>query len=182
MVAEDLLEAVRRVLRDVGLYDDGHKSDTEDKTEEGKAAEIHLAPMTNSWSRAARRAAERAAGESGATTTSPSTLPADGPLFRCTLRVSSSPDSSTLSLDWTWGSDRLVADAFFKFLIAKTGIKGGKRVREEDEDAGRPARRGRGRGRGAGRGRGGSARGNHGKPRPFHDPVSDNGWAGRASM
>ncbi|KAL1413478.1 hypothetical protein Q8F55_001252 [Vanrija albida] len=150
---------------------------------------VQLAPVAQSWSRAARRAAQREAGravggepaeggESDQAPQPPAAHDPPEPLFRA--RLSFDPPSvaepgAALRIDWTWGRDRTTVDALFKFLVSKSGLAGGaggasgagsaKRGADEGDDAAHTehfAKRGRGRGQGLGRGRGrggGRARG-----------------------
>ncbi|KLT38635.1 hypothetical protein CC85DRAFT_331431 [Cutaneotrichosporon oleaginosum] len=71
---------------------------------------ITLAPMANTWSRAARRAAQR--GEAPAL--------ASEPLFRARLRITGS-DAGEVSLDWEWG-EREAVDGFWKYVLSKSGL------------------------------------------------------------
>lgn len=99
---------------------------------------IPLAPLANTWSRAARRAAQR----------NPDAAPAPNaePLFRARLRITGEEgEPGQVSLEWTWGRDREVVDTFWKFVLSKAGLL----KRRFDDDAGYGGYGGRG---GGGRG------------------------------
>ena len=150
-----------------------------------------IRPKTNTWSRAARRQAARAeidpAGPAEAEPTSAE------PLFVAQLsflgsRFSAHPESQSvpvhsevhetrkepsaetsnvvnarLVLEWHYGEDRGIVDAFWKFLLTKAGLLGPtapsggvKRNGGDSEDGEQKGNRGRGRG---GRGGAGGRRG-----------------------
>lgn len=190
---------------------------------------ILLAPTTNTWSRQARRAAQRAAqnpeAEGEATTSRPEASANAEPLFRARLSfekpeapvpAATECDAGTggdgdvalpnarATMEWQWGRDRTIVDAFWKFVIQKAGLRKRKQPAEEgtaekkirataddeEQQANNPylqhqenpylghgqggGNRGRGRGRDGRRGAFGGGRGRGGYSRPH-----DQGWARR---
>lgn len=156
----ELAVAVLRALKESNLWPVAGSS-AEASTSERKAADaeaqatngeddpdadeddhIPLAPLANTWSRAARRAAQR----------NPDSAPAPNaePLFRARLRITGEDsEPGQVSLEWEWGRDREVVDTFWKFVLSKSGLL--KRRTDDGGDQGY-------RGRGGWRGRGGRER------------------------
>lgn len=110
---------------------------------------ILLAPIANTWSRAARRLAARAVPECTGQPYPEILLPTPNPvppspIFRARLSfVSPAPPSAnlveqplahqdwrggTLRLDWTYGGDRGALEGFWKFLLTKAGLLGSQSV------------------------------------------------------
>jgi len=151
LTAREIAEKVNGVLESVKL--EGFKLDKVDAQAEEDAANdtnpdassdtavtITLAPTSNTWSRAARRGASTPATNAEA-------------LFRADLSVQRTESTSSLTLTWTWGPERGVVDAFWKFLVSKAGLRGEKREREDEaqrDETQRPPRGPGGRGRGRG--------------------------------
>lgn len=187
--------------------------------------QLDLAPMVNSWSRAARRAraqarahpapveqdqpangaAEPSLADKPATATATEPLPEPEPLFRARLVIDTPTDGADgadadgpqvlgarVTLEWTWGRDRTLVDAFWKFVLAKGGLVKRPRAGEgegegDDGDEGTqgaekrerplgvvdggPARGGHGHGRGGQRGRRGGRGPGRGRGR-----GRDAGW------
>lgn len=144
---EEVKKAILAVLESVGL-----------DTTADDAGVIHLAPKSNTWSRQARRAAQRAAQEAdgsagGAGQTSgsqPEAGASQEPLFRAQLRFAGPEASASATdaeasaaavaeavpkaraiMDWEWGRDRTLVDAFWKFVIQKAGLR---KRRQQAED------------------------------------------------
>lgn len=148
------LDEVRKAILDV------LESVSMDTTADEEGA-ILLAPTTNTWSRQARRAAQRAAqnpeAERETTSDQPEASATADPLFRARLRFSKSeaPASAAVeavagteggsgedadglalpkaraTLEWQWGRDRTIVDAFWKFVIQKAGLRKRKQPAEE---------------------------------------------------
>ncbi|RSH78632.1 uncharacterized protein EHS24_002361 [Apiotrichum porosum] len=166
--ADQLREAVMAVLQDVDLVplvqaaeatqgqDEDGDGDEAKVDAEGEISaratgtttfQLDLAPMVNSWSRAARRAraqaqaqpapveqdqpangaAEPALADKPATATATEPLPETEPLFRARLVIVTPADGAQgadadapqvlgarVTLEWTWGRDRTLVDAFWK--------------------------------------------------------------------
>jgi len=176
---EQLREAIEPVLAEVKLSPGSAEC-------EAVSDGYVIKPKTNTWSRAARRQAARAenAGEEAPTVDSS----AKDPLFIAQLaflgpRFSAQPEATAsnneakddtddgvktsgtssvvnarLTLEWTYGEDREIVDAFWKFLLTKAGLlgsdvpAGGAKRAYGGEDSEERGSRGRGRGGRGGRG------------------------------
>lgn len=142
------LDEVRQAITDV------LKSVNIDTTADEEGV-IHLAPTTNTWSRQARRAAQRAAqyaeGGEEASAALPESSTSQEPLFRARLSFtkpeapastdadresdveapSPSVPKARAAMEWQWGRDRTIVDAFWKFVIQKAGLRKRKQSGED---------------------------------------------------
>lgn len=124
----DLVAVAVPVLKEVGLFDG-------DEEEAGNG--IELKPRRNTWSRAARRKLALVEGEGEKEGEEEGT---GEPLFCATLTFEEEESGATLKLDWTFGRDRDVVDAFWKFLTTKAGLKRGREEYGEARSGKRPNR------------------------------------------
>nr|XP_019014743.1 uncharacterized protein I206_00829 [Kwoniella pini CBS 10737]OCF53524.1 hypothetical protein I206_00829 [Kwoniella pini CBS 10737] len=164
---DELQKRVIEVLKSISLDPSNTSLDpAEYKVDDSETSTIILNPLSNSWSRSARRAQARL----------PS-VPANDPeieaevqneeknaeaIFKAEMKFIpplTSNDFSSISLEWIEGRDRTLVEGLWKFLLNKAELIGKK----EERDAGYGARlgggqwqRGKGRERERGRRNGGS--------------------------
>lgn len=129
-----LRERVVAVLKTINMPVEWYKA--------SEKASAVLVPMSNTWSRAARRQAQRdktaqGGAPDGTQGTKQDTRPSLEPLFIAKLSfeeqvkmaadesgASAHADGATLQLEWLQGKDRQVVDAFWKFLLTKAELLG----------------------------------------------------------
>ncbi|KAI9638368.1 uncharacterized protein MKK02DRAFT_22258 [Dioszegia hungarica] len=142
---EILRDRIEGILRDVQLFPPIPSStacaqsaaETEDTPSTGaqstaadNANVIAIAPISNTWSRAARRQAARGGGSGSAAPSQPSGSGASAqPLFRATIHFldvrALPPPKPAVELRWLEGRDRSVVEGLWKFILTKAGLVGG---------------------------------------------------------
>jgi hypothetical protein len=119
---------------------------------------VELGPMSNTWSRAARRQAVRDSAVPGTPTPVENVSSSHDPLFRAQISIisplpparpeveeQSEQMGASLAFDWTWGRDRGIVDGFWKYLLTKAGLLGSQdtHLNEQQGRGTRGVRRGR---------------------------------------